>query len=62
MLKVGDTVYINGTEDEGIVKAVHPHEALVSVKVSGGHEDRKYALESLRREPTMSEASNFSDH
>jgi hypothetical protein len=34
----------------------------VRVKVPGGHEDRKYALESLRLDPTMKEASDFVDH
>ena len=62
MLKVGDRVYIDGTREEGTVKAVHPHEILVRVKVPGGHEDRKYAHEDLRLDPTMSEASRFIDH
>jgi len=48
MLKVGDRVYIDGTQEEGTVKQVHPHEILVRVTVPGGHEDRKYALEALR--------------
>jgi hypothetical protein len=62
MLKSGDRVFVDGTDEEGVVKEVHPHEAVVRVAVSGGHEDRKYALESLRLDPTMSEASNFIDH
>jgi hypothetical protein len=62
MLKVGDRVYIDGTHEEGTVKAVHPHEILVRVEVPGGHEDRKYAHEDLRLDPTMSEASKFIDH
>lgn len=62
MLKVGDRVYIDGTKEEGTVRAVHPHEILVRVVVAGGHEDRKYALEDLRRDPTMSEVSKFVDH
>jgi hypothetical protein len=64
MLKVGDHVYINGTDDEGTVKAVHPHEVTVSVSVSGanGREDRKYAYESVRLDPTMSETSEYRDH
>jgi 6-pyruvoyl-tetrahydropterin synthase len=62
MLKAGDRVYINGTEEEGTVKEVHGHEAVVRVTVSGGHEERKYAYESLRLDPTMSEASHFIDH
>ncbi len=62
MLKPGDRVYIDGTREEGTVKAVHPHEILVRVKVPGGHEDRKYALEDLRLDPTLGEVSEFYDH
>ena len=62
MLKVGDRVFIDGTREEGTVKDVHPHEIVVRVKVAGGHEDRKYALEDLRLDPTLKEASNFYDH
>jgi len=62
MLKVGDKVYIDGTREEGIVKEVHPHEILVRVTVPGGHEDRKYAHEDLRLDPTMDEISKFVDH
>lgn len=62
MLKPGDKVYIDGTREEGIVKDVHPHEVLVRVQTAEGHEDRKYAHEDLRRDPTMSEASKFIDH
>jgi len=62
MLKVGDKVYVDGTKEEGIVREVHPHEILVRVKVSGGHEDRKYAHEDLRLDPTMNELSKFVDH
>jgi hypothetical protein len=62
LLKAGDRVYIDGTNEEGTVKDVHPHEVLVRVKVAGGHEDRKYAHEDLRLDPTMNEASKFIDH
>jgi hypothetical protein len=62
MLKVGDRVYIDGTAEQGTVKDVSPHEILVRVKVAGGHEDRKYAHEALRLDPTMAEASDFIDH
>ena len=62
MLKAGDRVYIDGTQEEGTGKQGHPHEILVRVTVPGGHEDRKYALEALRRDPTMNEASDFIDH
>jgi hypothetical protein len=60
-LKVGDHVYIDGTREEGTVKDVHPHEIVVRVTVAGGHEDRKYAHEDLRLDPTMNEASNYRD-
>ena len=62
MLKVGDRVYIDGTREEGTVKDVHPHGVVVRVKVSGGHEDRTYAHEDLRRDPTLGEVSKFVDH
>ena len=62
MLHLGDHVYIDGTTQEGIVKEIHPHEALVRVTTAVGHEDRKYSLESLRLDPTMKEASEFIDH
>jgi hypothetical protein len=62
MLKIGDKVYIDGTNEEGTVKEVHPHEVLVRVKTADGHEDRKFANEALRRDPTMNEASNYIDH
>lgn len=62
MLKPGDKVYIDGTNEEGSVKAVHPHEILVRVQVPGGHEERKYAHEDLRLDPTLDEVSHFYDH
>jgi len=62
MLKVGDHVFIDGTNERGTVKDVHPHEILVRVEVGNGHEDRKYAHEDLRLDPTMREASHFYDH
>ena len=62
LLKAGDRVYIDGTDEEATVKEVHAHRALVRVKVSGGHEDREYAHEGLRLDPTMNEASHFIDH
>ncbi|HEY1428291.1 MAG TPA: hypothetical protein VGF18_01880 [Candidatus Tumulicola sp.] len=62
MLRAGDKVYIDGTHEEGVVKAVHPHEVIVRVKTTQGHEDRKYANEALRLDPTMNEASDFIDH
>jgi hypothetical protein len=62
MLKVGDHVRIDGSAEEGTVREVHPHEILVRVKVPGGHEERKYAHEDLRLDPTLSEVSKFVDH
>jgi hypothetical protein len=58
-LKLGDRVSIPGEDLSGIVTAVHPHEALVKLP-SGEH--RKFALESLHREPTLGEVSDFVDH
>jgi hypothetical protein len=62
MLKAGDKVYIDGTKEEGIVKEVHPHEVLVRVQTSQGHEMRKYPYEEVRLDPTLDEASRFVDH
>jgi hypothetical protein len=62
MLKAGDRVFIEGTNQEGVVKEVHAHEATVRVAVPGGHEERKFAHESLRLDPTLGEVSNFVDH
>ncbi len=62
MLKSGDRVIIDGGPLVGTVKDVHPHEAIVEIDVGTGREARRFALESLRRDPTMSEASEFRDH
>jgi hypothetical protein len=62
LLKIGDTVFIDGTKETGTVKEVHPHEIVVRVKTTQGHEDRKYAHEDLRLDPTLKESSNFVDH
>ncbi len=61
-MKAGDKVFIDGTNEEGVVRAVHPHEVVVRVGVSGGHEERTYANEALRLDPTMSEVSKYVDH
>jgi hypothetical protein len=62
MLKAGDKVFIDATSEEGTVKEVRRHEIVVRVKTVQGHEDRKYANEDLRLDPTMNEASGFVDH
>jgi hypothetical protein len=62
MLKVGDRVWVDATNEEGTVKEVHPHKIVVRVATATGHEERGYAVEDLRLDPTMSEASNFIDH
>jgi len=61
MLKPGDRVFIEGTHEEGTVKEVHPHEALVRVRTATGSEERRYPHESLRLDPTMNEATGFID-
>jgi hypothetical protein len=62
MLRVGDRVRIDATNEIGIVKEIHPHELVVRVEVPGGHERRKYAHEDLRLEPTLDEVSHYVDH
>ena len=62
MLKAGDRVFIDGTNEEGTVREVHPHEVTVRVKTSQGHEDWAFAHGDLRLDPTMDEASGFVDH
>lgn len=59
LLKAGDKVSIPGEGLTGTVTEVKPHEAIVKLE-SGEH--RRYALESLRRQPTFDETSNFVDH
>ena len=46
----------------GTVVAAHPHNVEVRVLVDGGEQHRHYAHESVRRSPTLDEASNFIDH
>jgi hypothetical protein len=62
LLKVGDRVFIDGTHEEGTVKEVHPHEVIVRVTTADGHENKRFAHEDLRLDPTMNEASGFVDH
>jgi hypothetical protein len=62
MLKAGDRVFIDGTREEGTVKQVHPHEVIVQISTAEGHEDKRYAHEDLRLDPTMNEATGFIDH
>lgn len=61
MLKAGDRVFIDGSNEEGTVKEVHPHEVVVRVKTTQGHEERKYTYEDLRLDPTMNEVSDYVD-
>lgn len=58
-LKIGDKVSIPGEDLRGTVSAVHPHEVTVKLE-SGDH--RKFALESIHRDPTLDEVSDFVDH
>ena len=58
-LKIGDKVSIPGERLSGVVSAVHPHEAVVKLE-SGEH--RRFSLESLHREATLDEVSDFIDH
>lgn len=50
---------IPGEDLRGTVASVHPHEVVVKLE-SGEH--RKFALESVHREPTFDETSDFVDH
>jgi preprotein translocase subunit YajC len=59
LLKLGDHVTIPGEGLKGTVTAVHPHEAIVKLE-SGEH--RRFALESIQRDPTFKEISDFVDH
>lgn len=59
LLKIGDEVSIPGEGLNGTVTAVHPHE--VEVKLESG-EHRKFAHESLHRNPTFEETSDYVDH
>jgi preprotein translocase subunit YajC len=58
-LKIGDRVTIPGEGLRGTVSAVHPHD--VAVKLESG-EHRKFSHESIHREATLDELSNFVDH
>jgi len=58
-LKIGDKVSIPGEALRGIVSAVHPHEVVVKLE-SGDH--RRFAHESVHREATLEEISDFVDH
>lgn len=60
--KAGRRVVIDGGPLACTVKAVRPHEAILTVENTSGREHCKYTLESLRHDPTMNEASDFRDH
>ncbi|HET9393288.1 MAG TPA: hypothetical protein VFO29_07210 [Candidatus Rubrimentiphilum sp.] len=53
---------MDATKEEGTVKEVHPHQIIVRISTPTGHEERGYAVEDLRLDPTMDEVSNFRDH
>lgn len=59
LLKLGDRVSIPGEKLQGTVTAVHPHEIIVRLE-SGEH--RGFAHESLHRQSTFEETSNYIDH
>ena len=61
-LKLGDHVRIPAENVVGTVTDVKPHVVTVKVTIDGVTEHRKYAHESLVREPTMDEASHYVDH
>ncbi|HEY1869149.1 MAG TPA: hypothetical protein VGG70_12705 [Candidatus Cybelea sp.] len=58
-LKIGDDVTIPGEGLRGTVSPVRPHEVVVKLQ-SGEH--RSYSHESIEREATLDELSNFVDH
>ena len=58
-LKLGDKVSIPGEGLHGVVSAVHPHEVIVKLE-SGEH--RRFAHESIHRDATLNEVSDFVDH
>lgn len=58
-LKAGDHVEIPGEGLTGTVVAAHPHNVEVRVLVDGGEQHRHYAHESVRRSPTLDEASKL---
>ncbi len=59
LLKDGDHVTIPGEGLRGVVTAVHPHEIVVKLE-SGEH--RRFAHESVHREATLDEVSDYIDH
>jgi preprotein translocase subunit YajC len=59
LLKLGDHVTIAGEGLRGTVSDIHPHDVVVKLE-SGEH--RRFALESVHREPTLDEVSDFVDH
>jgi hypothetical protein len=61
-LKLGDHVRIPADDVVGTVTDVHPHDVTVKVTIDGETVHRKYAYESVVREPTMEEASHYIDH
>lgn len=59
MLKIGDRVFIDGTQEEGTVKAIHGH--TIIVKVEASNEERRYVAEDLRLDADHSKPTHFRD-
>jgi hypothetical protein len=62
MLRPGDRVYINASGEEAFVIEVHTHDVVVRVRVPGGHDERRYAHESLRFAPATHAPSPLYAH
>ncbi len=57
VLKIGDRVFIDGTQEEGTVKDVHGRTIIVKV----GNEERRYVPEDLRLDVDHSKPTHFRD-
>ncbi|MGZ3497178.1 MAG: hypothetical protein ACXVAM_06715 [Vulcanimicrobiaceae bacterium] len=62
MFKIGDRVFIDGTQEEGTVKDIHGRTIIVRVSTSDGHEERRYVAEDLRLDPHHSKPTHFRDN
>jgi len=61
MFKIGDRVFIDGTQEEGTIKDIHGHTIIVKVSTSEGHEQRRYVAEDLRLDTDHSKPTHFRD-